>query len=449
MTSESRDGTSGARRRSDNPNQRAAATGRRPSHPEEYRMGSNKLYHPIRVIGVGGGGNNAVDRMIQVGVPSADFIAVNTDIQSLRRSESEIRVQLGTRVTRGLGAGANPEVGSRAVKESQERLKEVCEGARLVFVTACLGGGTGSGAGPDVARIARESGAVVVSVVTMPFSFEGTRRRLNAEAALKRLKEETDTLVVVHNDRLLSFLDPSHGRLDVAFRVADECLRQAVEGITGLIQNPGTINLDFADIRNVLNGGGLGHFSIGYAKGEDAAHRAVKQAISSPLLDHDGIDGARGLIVNFKGSDALLLRDVAAAMDAINGVIATDANLFWGTTLEKEMEDRVEVTLMAVGLSNVVRKREARPVEKVRVAAARNKQVAAARSSSERDGAIAPRPAAQLPLSGGRGRFKVSDEVLAGYEGATFSGTNREDPYPMDDINIPAFLRRRQRQASA
>jgi cell division protein FtsZ len=319
------------------------------------------LTHSIRVIGVGGAGSNAVDRMIQVGLSGVDYIAVNTDVQALRQSETQNVIRLGPRATRGQGAGSNPEVGARAANESVEDLGEACREAEMVFVTAGLGGGTGSGAAPKVAQVARNSGAVVIGVVTMPFGFEGMPRRRTAEAALAELRDEVDTLVVVYNDRLLSLVDMQHARMDIAFHVADECLRQAVEGITHLINYPGMINLDFADLRTVLRNGGLGHFSIGCGQGENAAQKAMKLALDSPLLGDGGIEGAKAVVVNFQGSSEMSLHDINQAMIPVNRLVAEDAPIFFGTILDESKGETVEVTLIAVGLDEA-RKKGVAPV---------------------------------------------------------------------------------------
>ncbi len=409
-------------------------------------MESVQLVNPIRVIGVGGGGNNAVNRMIQVGIAGVDFVAANTDLQALNQSESRNLVHLGPRVTRGLGAGANPEVGVRAANESITAIEEACEGAELLFIAAGMGGGTGSGAAPKVARIARTLGAIVVGVVTMPFSFEGSRRRANAEAAVVALRQEVDTLVVVHNDRLLKILDPQHARIDIAFRVADECLRQAVEGIAGLINNTGLINLDFADVKSVLQDGGLGHFSIGYGRGEKGAQDAMRRALTSPLLGRDGIGGAEALIVNFRGGEEMTLHDVDRAMEPIAEFVNKEAPIFLGISNDDALGERVEVTLMAVGLESPVVHTmpllRARSSSQAPAPAPRRKfQPTPVVVSEELDVApkvvpIARAEPAQPPRE--RRWQKVQEELL----------DERSDPYPMDDLSIPAFIRRRKRASA-
>lgn len=441
-------------------------------------MDTLHLLHPIRVIGLGGGGSNAVDRMVQVGVAGVDFIAANTDMQALQRSDSHNQIHLGPRVTRGLGAGANPEVGARAVYESSASIEEACYNAELLFVAAGMGGGTGSGAAPAVARIARNAGSIVVGIVTMPFTFEGPRRRANAEAAIANLRPEVDTLVVVYNDQLLSILDPQHARMDIAFRVADECLRQAVEGITGIINNAGTINLDFADVKNVLREGGLGHFSIGYGRGENAAQEAMRRALNSPLLGRDSIAGTQGVIVNFRGGEDMTLHDVNHAMTSLYRLASDDAQILFGTCDDPSLEDRVEVTLMAVGLEEVRSVRAPRQPAPTPKPATLESVFPTAQTRAMAPAATPARPTA---LSNNLPRYRepaarepepisaalapeapreaeprqaelADDRIVAGpWQGVTrhFPELSSDDPYPMDDLSIPAFLRRRKNRASA
>ncbi len=411
-------------------------------------MTTLQLSHAIRVIGVGGGGSNAIDRMIQVGVAGVDFVAANTDIQALRNSESRNLIHLGPRVTRGLGAGANPEIGSRAANESKPLLEEACQDAELLFVTAGMGGGTGSGAAPRVAHIARSNGSVVVGIVTMPFTFEGAKRRATAEAALAALREEVDTLVVVYNDRLLDILDPQHARMDIALRVADECLRQAVEGITNLIHNPGVINLDFADLKSVLRQGGLGHFAIGYGEGERAAQEAMRRALSSPLLGQGTVQGAQSVVVNFRSSSAMTLHDLNEAMEPIGHLVTEDAPIFLGTSLDESLGERVEVTFIAVGLEGQRIRLAAKPatldscfgplratVEPVAqpVAPPAAPKIVAAKST-EKPKVIPLREPEPLPAADLAWHAALSSDV--------------EFSYPMDDLSIPAFLRRRKRASA-
>ncbi len=303
----------------------------------------------IRVIGVGGAGSNAVDRMIQVGIPSVCFIAANTDAQALSRSEATHKVQLGGRLTRGLGAGGNAALGAEAAERSREQLVEAVHGADMVFIAAGMGGGTGSGAGPVVARIAREQHALTIAVVTKPFAFEGSRRHAVAEEAIERLKADVDTLVVISNDRLLEVVD-RRVSLDVAFRIADEVLRQGVQGISELVTRPGLINLDFADVKSIMDRGGGALVSLGHGAGKDKALTAARTALTSPLLDIDSIEGTDGLLVNITGGEDLTLAEVNSAMELIYQAALPGAKVLFGAVIDPQMEDRVQITLIATGL---------------------------------------------------------------------------------------------------
>jgi cell division protein FtsZ len=410
-------------------------------------MTTLQLLHPIRVIGIGGGGNNAINRMLQVGISGVDFIAANTDVQALASCESPNSIQLGPRATRGLGAGANPEIGARAALESRAEIEEVCNGAELIFVTAGMGGGTGSGAAPKVANVARAMGAIVVGIVTMPFGFEGAHRRANAEDALAMLRKEVDTLVTVFNDRLLEILDPQHARLDIAFRVADECLRQAIEGITSLIQTPGVINLDFADLKSILREGGLGHFSIGYGNGENAAQEAMRRALASPLIGRDSIEGAKAVVVNFQGGSAMTLYDVNQAMKPLTDLLADDAPIFFGTSSNTADADRVEVTLMAVGLDRVTKKANSRlQVAEILAMGTAHSSLGARHESRARPlrEKVEQESHTVIPLQEAE-PVPVAEHPWLGY---TTVHSAEIDPYPMDDLSIPAFLRRRKRASA-
>jgi cell division protein FtsZ len=301
----------------------------------------------IKVFGVGGAGCNAVNRMVQHGLKSVEFISVNTDVQALVRSEASTKIQIGEKLTKGLGAGANPDIGHRAAEESREELRRFIEGADLVFVTAGMGGGTGTGAAPVVAEIAREMGILTIGVVTRPFLFEGKQRMLNAEAGITELKSKVDSLVVVPNDRLLQVV----GRgtpISQAFVVADDVLRQGIQGITDLIAKPALINLDFADVRTIMEGNGLAHMGIGVATGENRALEATKQAVSSPLLETQ-IDGARGVIVNFSGGPDLTLQETDEAAMIIHETVDSEANIIFGVDVDETLEDKVRITVIATG----------------------------------------------------------------------------------------------------
>lgn len=301
----------------------------------------------IKVIGVGGGGCNAVNRMITEGVQGIEFVAVNTDAQALLLSKASTRVRIGDKVTRGLGAGGNPEMGQKAAEESAEELYEVLKGSDMVFVTAGLGGGTGTGAAPIVAQIAKEVGALTIGVVTRPFAFEGNRRNQAAEAGISRLKEHADTLIVIPNDRLLQIVD-KRASLQEAFQVADDVLRQGIQGISELITVPGLINLDFADVRAIMSEGGAALMAVGKASGEDRARVAAEQAISSQLLDIT-IDGARGILFNVTGGNSLTLFEVNQAAAIIKETAHPDVNLIFGAVIDPNMGDELRVTVIATG----------------------------------------------------------------------------------------------------
>lgn len=316
----------------------------------------------IKVIGVGGGGNNAVNRMIEHGVQGVDFIAVNTDAQALNLSKAEVRLQIGGKLTRGLGAGANPEVGKKAAEESREQLEEVLRGADMVFVTAGMGGGTGTGAAPVIAQIARELGALTVGVVTRPFSFEGKKRQTQAIGGINDMKEAVDTLIVIPNDKLLQIVDKSTPMLE-AFREADNVLRQGVQGISDLIATPGLINLDFADVKTIMSNKGSALMGIGIATGENRAAEAAKKAISSPLLE-SSIDGAKGVLMNITGGSNLSLFEVQEAADIVAMASDEEVNMIFGSVINENLKDEIIVTVIATGFTeepSAIRTQPARP----------------------------------------------------------------------------------------
>jgi cell division protein FtsZ len=302
----------------------------------------------ILVVGVGGGGGNAVDRMVDVGLPGVGFVAVNTDAQALRESRAELRVRIGDRVTRGLGSGGDPDIGRRAAEEDAERIATAVAGADLVFVTAGLGGGTGSGAAPVVAAKAREGGALTIAVVTKPFDFEGTPRRDTAEDAAERLLTEVDAMITVPNDHVGQVIDPDASALE-AFRIVDEVLLKAVEGIVELLTAPGLINLDFADVRSVVQGAGPALIGLGEGRGQDRAVEAARQAAASPLLEAS-IHGARGVLLHISGPADLSLREVRLAADEIRAAADPRANVIFGASIGDVPEGGVQITLIATGL---------------------------------------------------------------------------------------------------
>jgi len=301
----------------------------------------------IRVVGVGGGGSNAVNRMIEEGLRGVEFIAVNTDVQALSLAKADRRIHIGEKITRGLGAGGNPEIGYKAAEESADLIYEALRGSDMVFITAGMGGGTGTGASPVIARIAREVGALTIGVVTRPFSFEGPKRAKAAEEGINRLKENVDTLIVIPNDRLLEITDKKV-TLVQAFRMADEVLRQGIQGISELITVPGLINLDFADVRTIMAEGGAALMAIGEASGENRAVEAAQQAISSRLLEVT-IDGARGILFNVTGGPDLTLHEVHQAAEIIRQAAHPEANIIFGAVIDEAMQDRVRITVIATG----------------------------------------------------------------------------------------------------
>ncbi len=301
----------------------------------------------IKVVGVGGGGSNAVNRMIEAGLSGVDFIAVNTDAQALAQSNADVRVRIGNQMTRGLGSGGDPEVGHKAAEESREELRSVLEGADMVFVTAGMGGGTGTGASPVIAEIAREMGALTVAVVTRPFGFEGMRRARAAQEGIVRLNERVDTLIAVQNDRLLELVD-RQVPLQQAFVVADDILRQGIQGISELITLTGLINTDFADVKAIMKDGGAALMTVGRAAGEERALAAAEAAVTSPLLDIN-VSGARGVLFNVKGGSDLSLYEVSQAADLIRQTAAPDANIIFGAVIDDQMNDQIQITLIATG----------------------------------------------------------------------------------------------------
>jgi cell division protein FtsZ len=301
----------------------------------------------IKVVGIGGGGVNAVNRMIEVGLKGVEFIAVNTDAQALLMSDADVKLDVGRELTRGLGAGADPEIGQRAAEDHAEEIEEVLKGADMVFVTAGEGGGTGTGGAPVVARIARSLGALTIGVVTRPFSFEGKRRATQAETGIAALRDEVDTLIVIPNDRLLSISDRQVSVLD-AFHSADQVLLSGVQGITDLITTPGLINLDFADVKSVMNGAGSALMGIGSARGDDRSVVAAEMAISSPLLEAS-IDGAHGVLMNISGGSDLGLFEINEAAQLVADAAHPEANIIFGAVIDDALGDEVRVTVIAAG----------------------------------------------------------------------------------------------------
>ena len=408
------------------------------------RMPELENFARIRVIGVGGGGSNAVNRMIEASVTGVDFVAVNTDAQALLRSDASTRVRIGEKSTRGLGAGGNPEVGAKAAEESADELAEVIKGSDMVFVTAGMGGGTGTGAAPVVAQVARDQGALTIGVVTKPFMFEGSRRSKAAEIGLERLKEVVDTLIVIPNDRLLELADKKLALTD-AFRMADDVLRQGIQGISELITVPGLINLDFADVRTIMSAGGAALMAVGVGSGEDRARIAAENAINSSLLDVT-IDGARGILFNVTGGADMSLFEVNQAAAIIRETAHPDVNLIFGAVLDESMGDDMRITVIATGFDQQSR----------RQSFARDTYAAPAQQAAPVQQQAAPPPrstvAPAAPATPPPARETVS--VDATIEPAPKSAPPSEPARPAGDsadnsklasknLDIPAFLRRR------
>jgi len=378
-------------------------------------------YARIKVVGVGGGGCNAVNRMIAEGLHGIEFIAINTDAQALLKSQAQTRVRIGDKSTRGLGAGGNPEVGQAAAEESAEELYEVLKGADMVFVTAGLGGGPGTGAAPVVAQIAKEIGALTIGVVTRPFAFEGAHRAKSAEVGTQKLKDHADTLIVIPNDRLLQIVNKNIG-LNDAFRMADDVLRQGIQGISELITIPGLINLDFADVRTIMSEGGAALMAVGVASGEDRAKIAAEQAISSQLLDVT-INGAHGILFNVTGGPNLSLFEVNQAAAIIKETASPDVNLIFGAVIDENMGDEIRITVIATGFD------QNRP------------QVAEGQAESYLI------PNTQMGQVGQQSPFLSRSEYKHQAEPTHTAKpkTQQEYVYTSEvDLNLPAFIRRQQ-----
>ncbi len=301
----------------------------------------------IKVIGVGGAGNNAVNRMIQSGIKGVEFISVNTDRQALKNSNASTKIQIGEKITRGLGAGANPDIGAQSAEENKTEITESLRGADMVFVTAGMGGGTGTGAAPVVAASAKEMGILTIGVVTKPFTFEGKKRLSQAERGIESLKSKVDALVVIPNDKLLQIIDRKTSMIN-AFIMADEILMQGVQGISDLIANPGLVNLDFADVKTIMLNTGMAHMGIGRASGENRAEDAAKQAIQSPLLE-TSIEGARGVIINITGSESVGLQEINTAAELVQRSVDPEANIIFGTAIDETLGDEIVITVIATG----------------------------------------------------------------------------------------------------
>ncbi len=384
----------------------------------------------IKVIGVGGGGGNAVNRMINEGLGGVEFISINTDNQALMLAKAKTRVRIGDKLTRGLGAGGNPEIGRKAAEESSDELYEVLRGADMIFIACGMGGGTGTGASPVVAQIAKELGALTIGVVTRPFSFEGTRRQQSAEQGIEALKSQVDTLIVIPNDRLLQIAD-KRASLQQAFSLADDVLRQGIQGISELITVPALINLDFADVRTIMSEGGAALMAVGKANGDDRARKAAESAISSGLLDVT-IDGARGILFNITGGPNLSLFEVNEAAAIIKESAHPEVNLIFGAQIDENMGDELRITVIATGFeqSRAQRKMEAQLQPRQ-----------PARPVQQPQQQQAPRPVQQQPTS------LPQEQPYAPPQPRPAQQPPMQDVparvYDEDDIDIPTFLRKR------
>ncbi len=432
-------------------------TGTRVDHQRrEHQVSAPQNYLAvIKVVGIGGGGVNAVNRMIEVGLKGVEFIAVNTDAQALLMSDADVKLDVGRELTRGLGAGANPEVGRKAAEDHAEEIEEVLRGADMVFVTAGEGGGTGTGGAPVVARIARSLGALTIGVVTRPFSFEGKRRATSAENGIDDLRNEVDTLIVIPNDRLLSISDKRISMID-AFKQADQVLLQGVSGITDLITTPGLINLDFADVKSVMSGAGSALMGIGSARGDDRATFAAEQAIASPLLEAS-IDGAHGVLLSIAGGSDLGLFEINEAARLVAEAAHPEANIIFGAVIDDALGDEVRVTVIAAGFDGgTPRRREERPgreqQQRTGVASGTRTAGSATGRSSVPMGSFVPTTAGAVtfdpsqPESGRSGQQRSEPEhtiVLpretqpATVRSSTTAPATIED----DELDIPEFLR--------
>ncbi|HEX3092191.1 MAG TPA: cell division protein FtsZ [Candidatus Angelobacter sp.] len=408
----------------------------------------------IKVIGVGGGGGNAVNRMICAGVEGVEFVVANTDLQALQMSRAPVKIQLGTKLTNGLGAGANPEIGRRGALEDADKIIEALEGADMVFVTTGLGGGTGTGAAPIIASLASEMGALTVAVVTKPFAFEGRRRMAQAERGLAELIDSIDTTIVIPNEKLLAVAQ--NAGFFESFRIADDILRQAVQGISDIITIPGIINRDFADVKTIMAGMGYAVMGTAVAKGERRATDAAQAAISSPLLEAGAIDGARGILINVTGSSSLKLAEVNEASTIIQSAAHEDANIIFGAVQDEKMKDDIKITVIATGFKNDVPARKDRTVNAAQAAIS---TVRTASAYQVQAAAAVPRVVNGSPVNGSHAGSSMNGGAV-GHSSHAVSPTRvamptRENPnlatmtdsirsaVEQDDLDVPAFIRKR------
>ena len=387
----------------------------------------------IKVIGVGGGGGNAVNRMIDAHMEGVEFVTANTDLQALQMSQASVKIQLGVKLTNGLGAGANPEIGRKGALEDADKIIEALEGADMIFVTAGLGGGTGTGAAPIIASLASEMGALTVAVVTKPFAFEGKRRMQQAEKGLAELIESVDTLIVIPNERLLAVAQ--NAGFFESFRVADDILRQAVQGISDIITIPGIINRDFADVKAIMAGMGYAVMGTAQAKGERRATQAAQAAIASPLLEAGAIDAARGILINITGSSSLRLAEVNEASTIIQGAAHEDANIIFGAVLDEKMKEEVKITVIATGFQTAQFKKRDEHAGSVATA------ISNARTAS----AFTPTRPTPLPVPAAAQAAAQRTPTAPMRETPSLEKvkSNVSGSFQADDLDVPAFIRKR------
>lgn len=427
--------------------------GTSPSNPENDRrfdmtdLTPGENFAQIKVVGVGGGGGNAVNRMIEAGLGGVEFIAVNTDAQALILQKAKTRVRIGDKLTRGLGAGGNPEIGQKAAEESADELYEVLRGADMVFITGGMGGGTGTGAAPIVAQVAKELGSLTIGVVTRPFTFEGSKRQHQAEMGIEELKSKVDTLIVIPNDRLLQIVD-KRASLNDAFRMADDVLRQGIQGISELITVPGLINLDFADVRTIMSEGGAALMAVGTATGEDRARKAAEAAISSSLLDVT-IDGARGILFNVTGGPDMSLFEVNEAAAIIKETSHPEVNLIFGAVVDENMREQIRITVIATGFerpSSI----NPRPVAKANTTSrptviqqANRSSVPAEPQPRQYQPPVQPQPQQQPPAPRQEQQPRPAPPPAPPVQPPQRQQDANNSPYDDNDLDIPTFLRKR------
>ncbi len=389
----------------------------------------------IKVVGVGGAGNNGVNRMVETGLKSVEFISVNTDRQHLNKAKANKKIQIGEKLTRGLGAGANPEVGKCSAEESKSEIAEALKGADMVFITAGMGGGTGTGAAPIVAEVSKEMGILTVGVVTKPFPFEGKRRMMQAEAGIEELRQNVDTLIVVPNEKLLQVVEKQTSIME-AFKMSDDVLRQGVQGISDLITIPGLVQIDFADVKTIMLDAGVAHIGIGRASGEHRAQEAARQAIHSPLLE-TSIEGAGGVLLNVTGGKDLCLLEISEAADLVQKSVDADANIIFGAVIDEKLENEIVITVIATGFTKSFQHME---LDSIVGEALKNATVAQNTQSTSTSSSFSD-------LGSLSGMSSQSSSGISGFgsmngSSSSISSVKTNNEYKMVDLDIPPFLRR-------